>query len=99
LCLNRIMFARKLCVEYEFEGQLRPCPLKWLDNFSMRNFTNASVFDDTLPVADGFLEIGSHVPLDQLREAMEDWFRRKSYLPKDATLVLTEIQGVGVAGK
>jgi hypothetical protein len=30
---------------------------------------------------------------------MEDWFRRKSYLPKDATLVLTEIQGVGVAGK
>jgi hypothetical protein len=83
------MFARKLRVEYEHEGKLQPCPLKWLDNFSMRNFTNASVFDDTLPVADGRLEIGTHVPLDQLREAMEDWFRRKSYLPKDATLVLT----------
>ncbi len=83
------MFARKLRVEYRHEGQLQPCPLKWLDNFSMRNFTNASVFDDTLPVADGCLEIGTNVPLDQLRDAMEDWFRRKSFLPKDATLVLT----------
>lgn len=56
----------------------------------MRNFTNASVFDDTLPVADGQMEIGASVPLDKLREAMEDWFRRKSYLPKDATLILEE---------
>jgi len=55
----------------------------------MRNFTNASVFDDTLPVADGVMEIGAKVPLDQLREAMEDWFRRKSYLPKESNLVLT----------
>jgi hypothetical protein len=83
------MFARKLRVEYRHEGQLLACPLKWLDNFSMRNFTNASVFDDTLPVADGYLEIGNNVPVDQLRDAMEDWFRRKSYLPKDATLILT----------
>jgi hypothetical protein len=83
------MFARKVRVEYKHEGQLHPCPLKWLDSFSMRNFTNASVFDDTLPVADGCLEIGTNVPLDQLREAMEDWFRRKSYLPKDAALVVT----------
>jgi hypothetical protein len=83
------MFARKLRVEYQQEGRFHPCPLKWLDNFSMRNFTNASVFDDTLPVADGSLEIGTHVPLDQLRDAMEDWFRRKGYLPKDAKLVLT----------
>lgn len=75
-------------MQYQVESQLTPCPLKWLDNFSMRNFTNASVFDDTLPVADGLLEIGTHVPLEQLRDAMEDWFRRKSYLPKDATLVL-----------
>jgi hypothetical protein len=83
------MFARKIRVEYRDQGQLQPCPLKWLDNFSMRNFTNATVFDDTLPVADGLMEIGTHVPLEQLRDAMEDWFRRKSYLPKDAALVLT----------
>jgi hypothetical protein len=83
------MFARKVRVEYQYNGQLLLCPLKWLDNFSMRNFTNASVFDDTLPVSDGWLEIGTHVPVEPLRVAMEDWFRRKSYLPKDATLVLT----------
>lgn len=83
------MFARKLRVEYESEGQRQPCPLKWLDNFSMRNFTNASAFDDTLPVADGQMEIGTHVPVEQLRDAMEDWFRRKSYLAKDARVVVT----------
>jgi hypothetical protein len=85
------MFARKIRVLYEDHGQNLPCPLKWLDSFSMRNFTNASVFDDTVPVADGRLEIGTKVPLDQLREAMEDWFRRKSYLPPDSRLVLEEI--------
>ena len=83
------MFARKVRVDYQHEGQVHLCPLHWLDNFSMRNFTNASVFDDTLPVADGQLEIGANVPVGQLRDAMEDWFRRKSYLPKDATLVVT----------
>lgn len=84
------MFARKIRVEYEEKGRRVPCPLKWLDNFSMRNFTNASVFDDTLPVADGEMEIGSAVPLDQLRNAMEDWFRRKGYLPKESKLSLAE---------
>ena len=83
------MFARKILVEYEENGQRSVCPLKWLDNFSMRNFTNASVFDDTLPVADGVMEIGARVPLDQLHDAMEEWFRRKSYLPKESKLVLT----------
>ena len=84
------MFARKIRVQYEDAGRAVPCPLKWLDSFSMRNFTNASVFDDTLPVSDGEMEIGSSVPLDQLRESMEDWFRRKGYLPKDSHLVLAE---------
>jgi hypothetical protein len=84
------MFARKILVEYEEQGKKVPCPIKWLDSFSMRNFTNAGVFDDTMPVADGRLEIGSGVPLERLREAMEDWFRRKGYLPKDSKLSLEE---------
>lgn len=84
------MFARKIRVEYEENGQRHPCPMKWLDNFSMRNFTNASVFDDTLPVADGLMEIGAKVPLDELKPAMEDWFRKKNYLPKDAKLLISE---------
>ena len=84
------MFARKIRVEYEDRGQRLACPLKWLDNFSMRNFTNATVFDDTLPLTDGVMEIGTKVPLDQLKAAMEDWFRRKGYLAKEAKLALTE---------
>ena len=85
------MFARKIRAEYADRGLLVPCPLKWLDSFSMRNFTNASLFDDTVPISDGFLEIGTNVPLEQLRDAMEDWFRRKNYLPKDSKLSLTEL--------
>jgi hypothetical protein len=84
------MFARKIRVEYEQNGQVAACPLKWLDNFSMRNFTNATVFDDTLPIRDGEMEIGVKVPLAQLKAAMEDWFQRKSYLPKGGELLLTE---------
>lgn len=84
------MFARKIRVEYEQNGRRLPCPLKWLDSFSMRNFTNATVFDHTLPVSDGRMEIGSAVPIDQLRDAMEDWFCRKGYLPEDSHLLLSE---------
>lgn len=84
------MFARKIRVEYVQDGNVLSCPLKWLDSFSMRNFTNASVFDDTLPVSDGQMEIGMAVPLGQLRESMEDWFRRKGYLPPDSHLILAE---------
>ena len=85
------MFARKIQVQYEESGRRLNCPLKWMDSFSMRNFTNASVFDDTLPVADGRMEIGIHVPIDELRSAMEDWFRRKSYLPKESRLLVEEV--------
>lgn len=84
------MFSRKIRVEYEQDEKRSPCPLKWLDSFSMRSFTNASVFDDTLPVEDGVIEIGQRVPLDKLKEAMEDWFRRKGYLSKDSTLKVSE---------
>jgi len=84
------MFSRKIRVEYEEGGQRRPCPLKWLDSFAMRNFTNDQVFDDTIPTGDGTMEIGARVPLERLRTAMEDWFRRKSYLPKEATLLVEE---------
>ena len=84
------MFARKVRVEFEENGHRQPAPLKCLDSFAMRNFTNDQVFDETLPVQDGLMEIGSRVPLELLRDRMEDWFRRKSYLPKEARLVVTE---------
>jgi hypothetical protein len=84
------MFSRKIKVEFEEAGQRHPAPLKWLDSFAMRNFTNDPVFDDTLPVSDGLIEAGARVPLDRLRADMEDWFRRKSYLPKHASLLVSE---------
>jgi hypothetical protein len=88
------MFARRLSVErVDAAGERHPCPLRWIDNFAMRNFTNDAVFDDTLPCADGLLEAGYRVPLDRLRPAMEDWFRRKGYLTKDELLEVTEIRG------
>ena len=91
MCLNLFMFARKVRVEYEEKGRRLPCPLKWLGSFSHCKFTNASVFDDTLPLADGLMEIGTHVPLNELKTAMEDWFGKKSYIAKDGSLLLTEM--------
>jgi hypothetical protein len=38
------------------------------------------------------MEIGKNVPLNDLGTAMEDWFRRKSYLPKTAHLRLEELK-------
>jgi hypothetical protein len=75
------VFARKVSVTYlDAAGGEQKCPLAWIDNFAMRNFTNDAVFDDTLPVGDGVLEVGNRVPIDRLRSAMEDWFRRKGYI-------------------
>lgn len=80
------MYARKLHVVLAGPEGRRDCPLKFLDSFAMRSFTGESRFDDTLPVADGRLEAGSLVPLDALRAALEDWFRRKSYLKPQETV-------------
>ena len=91
------MFARKIRVEYEADGKKLPCPLKWLDSFSMRNFTNAQMFDDTLPVADGLIEIGTRVPLAELKAAMEDWFHKKSYLAKEHILITDDHSVIGSA--
>jgi hypothetical protein len=86
------MFARRLRVLYgpAGEGPLTNCPIAWIDNFAMRNFTNDAIFDDTLPVADGVLEAGYRVPLDRLQVAMTDWFRRKSYLKAGETVLIRE---------
>jgi hypothetical protein len=85
------MFARKLTIErIDSAGIAHLCPIKWIDNFAMRNFTNDAIFDDTLPIADGLLEVGNRVPLDQLHVKMEDWFRRKGYLAPGDQLRITE---------
>lgn len=85
------MFARRVKVMYRVgESKAKACPVAWIDNFAMRNFTNDAVFDDTLPTGDGAMEIGNRVPLERLQSAMEDWFRRKGYLKSGDALVVTE---------
>ena len=85
------MFVRKLTIErIDAAGVAHLCPIAQLDNFAMRNFTNDAVFDDTLPIADGLLEAGTRVPIDRLSAAMQDWFRRKSYLAVTDHLRITE---------
>jgi hypothetical protein len=85
------MFARRLTVNrIDASGERHACPIGQIDNFAMRNFTNDAVFDDTFPVADGILEAGNRVPLDQLQPAMEDWFRRKGYLKPEERLEVVE---------
>jgi hypothetical protein len=96
------MFVRRLKVErVDASGGREACPVKWIDNFAMRNFTNDAIFDDTLPAGDGLLEAGLRVPLDRLTAAMEDWFRRKGYLKDADRLEVTELasgSGGGFAG-
>jgi hypothetical protein len=89
------MFARKLSIQrIDLSSVRHPCPIRWIDNFAMRNFTNDTIFDDTLPLADGMLEAGTRVPLARLQAAMEDWFRRKGYLKSGERLEVAEIAGL-----
>jgi hypothetical protein len=90
------MFARRLSIQrIDSSGAAHPCPIRWIDNFAMRNFTNDALFDDTLPAADGVLEAGNRVPLDRLRPAMEDWFRRKGYIKPGERLEVVEMAPEG----
>ena len=87
------MFVRRVKVEFlDAAGEVKLCPIAWIDNFAMRNFTNDAIFDDTLPVEDGLLEVGNRVPVDRLRGSMEDWFRRKGYLKPDQVVLVTEVR-------
>jgi hypothetical protein len=47
--------------------------MDWLDRFLMRNFTGAAEFDDTLPVADGRVEMGLRIHPERLASALEEW--------------------------
>ncbi len=86
------MFQRKLRIDrLAADGSAVPCPIAWIDNFAMRNFTNDAVFDDTLPVADGVMEAGNRVPVDRLEAAMQDWFLRKGYIGRDERVKVRDV--------
>jgi hypothetical protein len=86
------MFARKVTIECVVEdGSAVPCPIAWIDNFAMRNFTNDAIFDDTLPIGDGLLEIGNRVPVERLEASIQEWFLKKGYVKTGKRVRVTEI--------
>lgn len=72
-----VMYAQKFVVEVVVRGNRRACPLEWLDQFCMRNFTNSADFDDTLPVADGKLEASFRLTPERFAEGLAAWLTQR----------------------
>jgi hypothetical protein len=71
------MYAQKFKVELVIRGDRRACPLEWLDQFCMRNFTNAAEFDDTLPLCDGAVEVSFRVTPERFAESFGAWLTQR----------------------
>ena len=71
------MYAQKFSVDVLILGKRKPCPLEWLDQFCMRNFTNAAEFDDTLPTADGRLEASFRLTPQRFAEGLGAWLTQR----------------------
>lgn len=71
------MYAQKFRVELVIGEERKPCPLEWLDQFCMRNFTNAAEFDDTLPVGAGIVEASFRVTPERFAESLGAWLTQR----------------------
>jgi len=71
------MYAQTFLVDVVIRGQRRACPLEWLDQFCMRNFTNSAEFDDTLPRADGRIEASFRLTPERFAEALALWLTQR----------------------
>ena len=71
------MYAQKFSVDVVIRGNKKPCPLDWLDQFCMRNFTNSADFDDTLPVADGRIEASYRLTPERFAEGLAAWLTQR----------------------
>jgi hypothetical protein len=71
------VYAQKFKVELLIGGERKACPLEWLDQFCMRNFTNAAEFDDTLPVGEGQMEASFRVTPARLAESLSTWLTQR----------------------
>jgi len=85
------VFARRIQVQLLSSEGPRACPMAWLDSFFMRSFTGRSAFDESLPVADGLIEVGFGVDLQALKADLEDWLTRKFGAGKKINLALNEV--------
>ena len=71
------VYAQKFRVILVIRGEPRACPLEWLDQFCMRNFTNAAEFDDTLPLGDGAVEVSFRVTPERFAESLAAWLTQR----------------------
>ena len=71
------MYTQKFKVELVIRGERKICPLEWLDQFCMRNFTNAAEFDDTLPVDNGMVEVSFQVTPERFADSFGAWLTQR----------------------
>jgi hypothetical protein len=71
------VYAQKLKVDVIIGGERRACPLEWLDQFCMRNFTNAAEFDDTLPTGEGQVETSFRLTPERFAEGLAAWLTQR----------------------
>jgi hypothetical protein len=71
------MYSQKFKVDVVILGERRACPLEWLDQFCMRNFTNAAEFDDTLPVGEGTVEASFRVTPERFAQGFGAWLKQR----------------------
>jgi len=71
------VYAQKFKVEVVIRGERKTCPLEWLDQFCMRNFTNAAEFDDTLPLENGAVEVSFRVTPERFAESFGAWLTQR----------------------
>jgi hypothetical protein len=71
------VYAQKFRVELVIRGERKICPLEWLDQFCMRNFTNAAEFDDTLPLDNGTVEVSFRVTPERFAESFGAWLTQR----------------------
>jgi hypothetical protein len=64
------VYAQKFKVDVWIRGEHKVCPLEWLDQFCMRNFTNSAEFDDTLPLGDGRVEASFRLSKERFAEGL-----------------------------
>src|SRR5260370_26492727 len=64
------MSAQKFNVHVVIRGETRACPLDWLRQFCLRNFTNSPDFDDPLPAAAGQVETSFRPTPERFAESL-----------------------------
>ena len=73
----RLVYSQKFKVDLVIRGERRACPVEWLDQFCMRNFTNAVEFDDTLPLAEGTVEASFRVTPERFADGLGAWLTQR----------------------